>query len=37
MKASAPIITCDDESGCIEWEIDYYEMTVTLRSRHDRR
>lgn len=28
MKATAPIITCDDESGCTEWEIDYYEMTA---------
>lgn len=28
MKASAPIVTCDDESGCTEWEIDYYEMTA---------
>jgi hypothetical protein len=26
MKGTAPIITCDDEDGCTEWDIDYYEM-----------
>lgn len=29
MKATAPIVTCDDESGCTEWEIDYYEICAT--------
>jgi hypothetical protein len=27
MKGSVPTIHCDDESGCTEWTLDYYEMT----------
>lgn len=29
MKATAPIITCDSEDGCAEWEMDWYEMTAS--------
>jgi hypothetical protein len=26
MRGTAPIITCDDDNGCDEWEIDYWVM-----------
>jgi hypothetical protein len=25
---TAPTISCDDESGCATWTVDYYAMTV---------
>lgn len=25
MKGTFPIITCDDENGCPEWTLDWYE------------
>lgn len=28
MKGTIPIITCDDEYGCDEWEINHWEMGV---------
>lgn len=28
MKGTVPIITCDDEYGCDEWELDHFEMGV---------
>jgi hypothetical protein len=29
MKGTMPIVTCDDEYGCTEWEVDYYEVGAT--------
>jgi len=28
-KGTVPIVMCDHESGCDEWVIDHYEMTVS--------
>lgn len=28
-KATLPIVTCDYEGGCDEWELDHYEMAVS--------
>lgn len=29
MKATFPIITCDDESGCPNWTLDWYEALAS--------
>jgi len=29
MKGTMPIVTCDDEYGCDEWEVDYHQICAT--------
>ena len=28
-KGTVPIVTCDHESGCTEWTLDYFAMAVS--------
>ena len=29
MRGTVPTIHCDDEHGCTEWLVDYYELGVS--------
>jgi hypothetical protein len=29
MRATFPIITCDDDSGCDQWTLDWYSALVS--------